>query len=278
MSLRDEIQEDTLPAKRNDWDAIERDYPQMSIGGVCRKYNITRSALYHYARRRNWPLKESSFSKRHDWEGVEREYRAGQLTIVEISRQYGMSQRFLESHIKRYGWVRDLGDRVRSEISARLIETPDAPKEDERDTIALAAARGVQVVREHRVLIGRGQRLVELMFGELEDATHRIDEFQDALSDPDSEFDAKQRAAMLRAVALPQRSAVLVNLAAALKTLIGLERQAFNLDSASSGAASSVMAESITNSMTAKEASFAYARTIESGQPVSLLIEGERSQ
>ena len=34
---------------------------------------------------------------------------------------------------------------------------------------------------------------------------------------------------MLRAVALPSRSAVIVNLSNALRTLVGLERQAFNL-------------------------------------------------
>ena len=35
---------------------------------------------------------------------------------------------------------------------------------------------------------------------------------------------------MLRAVALPSRSAVIVNLSGALRTLVALERQAFALD------------------------------------------------
>ena len=43
----------------------------------------------------------------------------------------------------------------------------------------------------------------------------------------------ERRARMLRAIALPSRSAVLGSLSSALKTLIGLERQAFNLDEAS---------------------------------------------
>ena len=38
---------------------------------------------------------------------------------------------------------------------------------------------------------------------------------------------------MLRAIALPSRSAVLGSLSSALRTLIGLERKAFDLDEAS---------------------------------------------
>jgi hypothetical protein len=34
---------------------------------------------------------------------------------------------------------------------------------------------------------------------------------------------------MLRAVALPSRAGVIVNLSSAVRTLVGLERQAFNL-------------------------------------------------
>ena len=39
----------------------------------------------------------------------------------------------------------------------------------------------------------------------------------------------KRRAMMLRAVALPSRAGVIVNLSNALRTLVALERQAFNL-------------------------------------------------
>ena len=39
-----------------------------------------------------------------------------------------------------------------------------------RETVELAAERGVQIVREHGVSIGRGQKLVNAPFGELEKA------------------------------------------------------------------------------------------------------------
>jgi hypothetical protein len=39
----------------------------------------------------------------------------------------------------------------------------------------------------------------------------------------------KRRTMMLRAVALPSRAGIIVNLSSALRTLVALERQAFNL-------------------------------------------------
>jgi hypothetical protein len=88
-----------------------------------------------------------------DWEAIEREYRAGQLTVVEIGRQHGLSHTAINKRAKRDGWTRNLADRVRKEVSARLVSEKASP-EAERAAIEPAVARGVQVVREHRALSG----------------------------------------------------------------------------------------------------------------------------
>src|ERR1700722_18256320 len=164
-----------------------------------------------------------------DGEAIEREYRAGQLTVVEIGRQYGLSHTAINKRAKRDGWTRNLADRVRKEVSARLVSEKGSPEAD-RAAIEPAVARGVQVVREHRASIGRGQRLVSALFGELEEASENRDEIE-AVIEEETEGDdkGKRRAMMLRAVALPSRAGVIVNLSNALRTLVGLERQAFNL-------------------------------------------------
>ena len=107
--------------------------------------------------------------KSPDWEMIEREYRAGQLTVVEIGRQQGLSHTAINKRAKRDGWTRNLADRVRKEVSARLVSAETS--ETERAAIEPAVARGVQVVREHQASIGRGQRLVGTLFDELEKAT-----------------------------------------------------------------------------------------------------------
>jgi nucleotidyltransferase/DNA polymerase involved in DNA repair len=65
-----------------------------------------------------------------DWEAIEREYRAGQLTVVEIGRQHGLSRTAINKRAKRDGWTRNLADRVRKEVSARLISevSPEAER------------------------------------------------------------------------------------------------------------------------------------------------------
>ncbi len=164
-----------------------------------------------------------------DWEAVEREYRAGQLSVVEIGRQYGVSHTAINKRAKKLGWTRDLADRVRKEVSARLVS--EVSPETEGSPTELAVARGVQVVREHQASIGRGQKLVGVLFGELEESSEHRDDIEAAIQEETREDkNGERRARMLRAVALSARSGVLVNLASTLKTLVGLERQAFNLD------------------------------------------------
>src|SRR5580658_7531176 len=92
-----------------------------------------------------------------DWEAIEREYRAGQLTVVEIGRQHGLSHSAINKRAKRDGWTRNLADRVRKEVSARLVSEKVSPEAD-RAAIEPAVARGVQVVREHRGLHRAGSK------------------------------------------------------------------------------------------------------------------------
>jgi hypothetical protein len=79
-----------------------------------------------------------------DWEAIEREYRAGQLTVVEIGRQHGLSHTAINKRAKRDGWTRNLADRVRKKVSARLEVSP----ETKRAVIEPAIAREPQGQRE----------------------------------------------------------------------------------------------------------------------------------
>lgn len=165
-----------------------------------------------------------------DWERIELEYRAGQLTVVEIGRQCGVSHTAINKRAKKHGWTRGLADKVRNEASARLVSELVSP-ETERAAIEPAVDRIVQVVREHRILLTRARRLAEAMLGELEEATEKRDEIAEEIEiETASDRSPNRRATMLRAVSLPGRASTMVDLAGSIKTFCGLDRQAFNID------------------------------------------------
>lgn len=73
--------------------------------------------------------------------------------------------------------------------------------------------------------------MVETLVTELQEATENRDDIEDAIEEETrGDQNGKRRAMMLRAVSLSSRSGVILNLSSAMKNLVGLERQAFNLN------------------------------------------------
>lgn len=165
-----------------------------------------------------------------DWEAIEREYRAGQLSVIEIGRQHGVSHTAINKRAKKELWTRNLAERVRREITNRLV-SGEVSETNARVAVETAADRGVQVVREHRKDIAEGRSLIGMLFSELRRTTENLDEVEEAIeAETGADQNGQRRSMMLKAVALPSRAGVLRDLSGALKNIIGLERQAFNLD------------------------------------------------
>jgi len=166
-----------------------------------------------------------------DWEAIEREYRAGQLSVREIARQFGVSHVAIGKKAKANGWARDLAKDVRAEVTNRLV-TESVTDGNARAAIDAAASRVVELVRQHRGSLGRANRIVEKLLDELEEGTDKRGEIEDEVERVAAEegFNAARRDAMRRAVSLPSRAMVARELSQTLKNLIPLERQAFNLD------------------------------------------------
>jgi hypothetical protein len=94
---------------------------------------------------------------KYDWEAIEREYRAGQFSIREISRKHGAPESSIRAYAKKYGWKRDLTKKVQQRVRAELHHG-DAGKDDllsasDEEIVSEAAARGVEVVRQHRKIL-----------------------------------------------------------------------------------------------------------------------------
>ena len=166
-----------------------------------------------------------------DWEAIEREYRTTQLSVREIAKYHGISHVAIIARAKKDAWQRDLSAAIRGKVTTRLVTDDVTVVVTTDQIIENATARAVQIVREHRASIGRGQRLALALFGELEEASENREEIDGAIEDETADDkNGKRREMMQRAVALPSRSSVLVNLSNALKTFVALERQAFSLD------------------------------------------------
>lgn len=164
-----------------------------------------------------------------DWEAVEREYRAAQLSVSEIGRIHGLSHTAINKRAKKEGWLRDLSQKVREVVSARLV-SEGVSAQSLSETVQLAAERDIQIIREHRSDIKSARELAKLLLDQLREAAQNRDAVEETIEEayPGSD-NARKRNAMLRAVGLPSHAGVISNLATALKGLVAMERQAFNM-------------------------------------------------
>lgn len=165
-----------------------------------------------------------------DWEAIEREYRAGQLSVREIADQHGVSHTAINKKAKAEGWARDLAKQVRQRVSAQLVSN-EVSNANAQEAVETAAARGVELVRQHRRSLARANSVVEKLLAELERGTDNLDVIEEEIEkETEGDTNGKRRNAMLKAVSLPQRASTAAALSLTLKNVIPLERQAFSLD------------------------------------------------
>lgn len=173
----------------------------------------------------------------YDWEKIEREFRAGQLSIREIAAQYGPSDTAIRKRAKAEGWSRDLSDDVRRRTKAKLVReqvrAESGGKQFSDEEIAeQAAERAVEIVQLHRSDIKASREAVRQMIDELTSNCVNQDVIAEILQQHLDEEDAsdKRRQAVERMLSLQGRAQTAQSLTSSLKTLVALERQAFNID------------------------------------------------
>ena len=138
-----------------------------------------------------------SNKKEIDWIGIEKEYRAGQLSLREIARQYGVNEKTIRNRRDAENWgPRALAKRVRKEVQEKLIrksavrdshaharEDADLPTDEE--SIEEAAERTTQVIELQRKDIAALRKLEQKFMGFLHDvspeSTQEIRDYAQAL-------------------------------------------------------------------------------------------------
>jgi hypothetical protein len=186
-----------------------------------------------------------------DFAGVEADYRAGQLTVSEIGKKYGLSPAYVTKKARQEGWKRDLAKRIEAEREKKISraalpvvvlerETDEEPISDE-DIVDANAKAQTDVILQHRSDLKATREMVKGMLMELANQNLSMDQIE-ALAEahlsmaPGMEGKFSERSkerlvtAWMKLIGLADRTVTIQKLVNSLAQLIECERQALGID------------------------------------------------
>lgn len=179
-----------------------------------------------------------------DWERIEGDYRAGLLSVREIAASQGISHTAIQKRAKAEGWVRDLSKRIQDKAEA-LVAKREVAKSVAMETsvsdlaIIDANAEVIAGIRlAHRKDIARSRNLAMALLAELEAVTGSTELFEqlgEMLRAPDDKGQDKRNDLYQKAISMSGRVSNMKALSDTLKTLVGLEREAYGIGLAPEG-------------------------------------------
>ena len=168
-----------------------------------------------------------------DWEKIEADYRAGVKTLRQIAEENGISHVAVNKRAKRDGWERDLSKKIKAKADALVTKsavTSSVTKATEQEVVTANAEMRAAVQLAHRRDIPKKRELVDRLFAELSDITDN-GELIEQVSSALAANDWKSLATSIQKVcSWPSRVKGVNDLVSAYKSLIAMERQAFNID------------------------------------------------
>ena len=173
-----------------------------------------------------------------DWEAIESAYRAGVLSLREIASQHGISDTAIRKRAKKEEWTRDLAAKVKAKaddlVRKREVRAKVRSENQisERELVEATAEAIANVRMEHRGDIKRARELANQLFSELSaectdvESLHKLGEL---MLSPDEKGQDKLNDLYHKIISMPQRVKSMKDLSDTLKTLIGLEREAYSI-------------------------------------------------
>ncbi|HBE9079100.1 TPA: hypothetical protein KNG91_002022 [Serratia fonticola] len=174
-----------------------------------------------------------------DWEAIESAYRAGLMSIREIASQHGITHGAINKRAKRDGWERDLKAKIKAKaealVSKREVSTQVSTERALSERILIEANAEViaNVRMEHRGDIRRARSITNALFDELGAECADIaalEKLGEIMAAPDDNGRDKLNEIYHSVIGMPERVKAVKALSDALKNLIGLERQAYDID------------------------------------------------
>ena len=180
-----------------------------------------------------------------DWERLEPDWRAGIKSVPQMVAEYEeatgktVSKSAINKHFKDFGIPRDLAAKIKAKadaiVSASMVSGKVSTDTNATDVeIINKAATDIAIIQlAHRQDIRRNRELANKLMSELEAQTGNLELFHqlsELMQSNDKDAVGKLDDMYRRVIALPSRVDTAKKLAETLKVLIGLEREAFNID------------------------------------------------
>lgn len=174
-----------------------------------------------------------------DWEAIETAYRAGVMSLREIASQHGISEGAIRKRAKRDDWSRDLNAKIQQKADD-LVRKQEVRKQVRNEStltervLIEATAEVIATVRmEHRGDIRRARELTNTLFDELGAQcadVSALEQLGDIMFDPEDKGRDRLNEIYQKVISLPSRVKSMKDLSDSLKTLIGLEREAYSIE------------------------------------------------
>jgi predicted DNA-binding protein YlxM (UPF0122 family) len=174
-----------------------------------------------------------------DWEAIESAYRAGLMSVREIASQHGISHTAINKQAKKEGWERDLKAKIKAKADA-LVSKREVSKQvsteraiSERQLIEASAEVIANVRMEHRGDIRRARSITNALFDELAAESAdlaSLEKLGELMFNPDDKGQDRLSEIYHKVISMPERVKSVKALSDALKNLISLERQAYDID------------------------------------------------
>ena len=174
-----------------------------------------------------------------DWEAIETAYRAGVMSLREIASQHGISEGAIRKRAKRDDWSRDLNAKIQQKADD-LVRKQEVRKQVRNEStltervLIEATAEVIATVRmEHRGDVRRARELTNTLFDELGAQcadVSALEQLGDIMFDPDDKGRDRLNEIYQKVISLPSRVKSRKDLSDSLKTLIGLEREAYCIE------------------------------------------------
>jgi len=179
--------------------------------------------------------------KQVDWESVERDYSAGLLSLREIGDKHNVAHQVIARKAKKEEWARDLREKIAKAVDKKIGDKQvgdslgDNKKASEKEIIEVNAQAIVNIKLAHRGDIRKSKNIVNALFDELELTTDNRELFEqlgELLRQESESGQDKLNDIYKKCISMSQRIDGVKKLTDALKTMIGLEREAYDITAA----------------------------------------------
>lgn len=174
-----------------------------------------------------------------DWEAMEPDWRAGVVSVLQLSKEYSVSRAAIIKHWAKEGVERDLSAKIESRVDALVTQalvTPEVTQEQrvtERRIVEANAEMLAEKIVNQRADISRARTTVQRLWAVVEaelDFPEEFDQIGEILRDQNDSGQDKLNDLYRAAIGIPQQVKNVKLLAESLKTLIELERKVLKID------------------------------------------------